>query len=187
MIIDVWVELPSGRGQVLRALIDTGAEVNLVREGIFPQTEFSFANQRLNLTTANGQPMRGGNLSLKAKLYFSRYQGREFLEECTLPAEFYQADIAADAILGCPWLKRQRLGIFPYLGTLSVERDDFHLDMLASDVPPRPKTKKRGKRRRKSQVGVNTIAITPEDSDEEEGFDWIETINWKYPAMSELS
>jgi hypothetical protein len=99
LVIDVWVELPSGRGQVLRALVDTGAEVNLVREGLFPKSEFSFAQTRLNLTMANGQLMRGGNLSFKVWLFFSRDQGQEFLEQCTIPAEFHEAYISVDVIL----------------------------------------------------------------------------------------
>ena len=71
MMMEVYAKLPSGRGQMLNILIDTGAEVNLVREGLLPRPEFSQANSRLHFTTANGQSMRGGTLSVNAQLIFS--------------------------------------------------------------------------------------------------------------------
>ena len=46
MLMDVYAKLPSGRGQVLHILIDTGAEANLVREGLLPRSEFSCAGAR---------------------------------------------------------------------------------------------------------------------------------------------
>ena len=58
--MNVKVLLPSGREQVLHALIDTGAQVNLVRKGVIDKGEFCRARERLFLVTANGQPMEGG-------------------------------------------------------------------------------------------------------------------------------
>jgi hypothetical protein len=136
---------------------------------------------------ANGQPMRGGNLSVKAWLFFSRYQGREFLEQCTIPAEFHEADISVDAILGCPWLERQRLGIFPYLDALSIERDDYHLNMLYTDVPPsrtQKRPKKRGKKL-KRKVAMVQVALPGDDDYEELNF-W-DMVNLTCPTAGEFS
>ena len=55
MFMNVHYRLPSGKVQNLQVLIDTGCEVNLVREGVMPRHEFGEAQRRLNLTTANSQ------------------------------------------------------------------------------------------------------------------------------------
>ena len=71
MLMDVYAKLPSGRGQVLHILIDTGAEANLVREGLLLRSEVSRAGSPLHFTMANGQSMRGGTHSVKAKFILS--------------------------------------------------------------------------------------------------------------------
>ena len=52
-----------------------------------------------------------------------------------IDTDFYEADINVDAILGCPWTKRNRLGIFPYLDALSLERGGGQLDLLKTAPP----------------------------------------------------
>ena len=60
LFMQVLATLPSGRRQTLSVLIDTGAEVSLVREGLFDPVEFRSTKRKVNLTTANGERLRGG-------------------------------------------------------------------------------------------------------------------------------
>jgi hypothetical protein len=75
LTMDIFARLPSGRGQVLRVLIDTGAEANLVKEGLLPKGEFTQAEKRLHFTTANGQPLRGGDTIVNVDLLFRKPMG----------------------------------------------------------------------------------------------------------------
>ena len=43
-----------------------------------------------------------------------------------LTGEFYTADIRLDGIISYPWLKENRLGVFPHMGALAAE-DPFVL------------------------------------------------------------
>jgi len=76
LVMQVYAELPSGGGTFLRVLIDTGAEACLIKEGLLTSGEFSHAKERLFLTTANGQRMRGGDKVVKAKLNFAKTTGK---------------------------------------------------------------------------------------------------------------
>ena len=100
LIMKIGVELPSGRKSTLLVLIDTGAQVNLVRKGIFPSSEFERAEKPVSLITANGQLMDGGTriLSVTMKLY-KKNGTRRTNEEKTFTGDFYDGDIGVDAIL----------------------------------------------------------------------------------------
>ena len=135
MFMQVYCRLPSGKATTLKVLIDTGCEVNLVREGVLPREEFGLANRRLNLTTANSQPMRGGDKIISTKLIFTRNMADLGKGDFGIDTDFYEADINVDAILGCPWTKRNRLGIFPYLDALSLERGGVNWTS-SKTVPP---------------------------------------------------
>ena len=100
MFLQVYCRLPSGKALSLRVLIDTGCEVNLVREGVLPRAEFSSAKRRLNLTTANSQPMRGGDRSISTKLIFTRNMADMGKGHFGIDTDFYEADVNVDKILG---------------------------------------------------------------------------------------
>ena len=91
-----------------RALIDAGAEANLVRRGWLPEDDLRPARHPLTLITADGTQMEGGDKSFKGNLSLSSML-RRFPEPNELPksgtevesflVEAYIADISYDMIL----------------------------------------------------------------------------------------
>ena len=91
----------------MRAIVDTGACVNLVKQGFFdaPMTP----NEKpLTLVTANGEKLKGGDREVELDLDFKmtiRGQAKETNSEVfTLKGKFHEADIEDEFILGFPWL-----------------------------------------------------------------------------------
>ena len=93
----------NGESQILRVLIDTGAQANLIRRGVVDDHLMYPARNPLFLRTANGQVLEGGRRVTKMALKF-----RQVVDGYTLPnslvlnAEFHEADIRVDAILSYP-------------------------------------------------------------------------------------
>jgi len=107
LTLKVRVEFPSGFRKILTILIDTGAQANLLREGIIPHSEFSRAEERLHFSTANGQCLRGGDREVDTRLLLRKKSERGVFFDYPVEAKFYEADIHVDAILGCPWLAQK--------------------------------------------------------------------------------
>ena len=114
------VTSPGGRQKFIRALVDTGAQVNLVRNGLFSCDEFQRANSPLTLVAANGQVLEGGKSTIELRMKF--YQSSEVTEvqsEVELDGEFFEANIGIDAILSYPWCKKHHLAGVPHLKCLA--------------------------------------------------------------------
>ena len=184
MLMDVFARLPSGKGQVLRILVDTGAEVNLIKEGLLPRAEFSKASRRLNLTTANGQPMRGGDVSVKTTLIFSRHADGIGKGDFGVEAEFHEADINVDAILGNPWLCKRRIAVFPYEHAIAVERDSHHLDLLFSNVPHR---RRHHLHKRKAKAKRNVRTVSAQELGDSEGRGWLANLRLEIPHFDDYA
>ena len=60
LLLKIPARLDNGDEVVLSALIDTGAEANLVQTRVLPSSMFFPAQTPLNLVTANGCPLMGG-------------------------------------------------------------------------------------------------------------------------------
>jgi hypothetical protein len=58
--ITVTIELGNGATRKCEALIDTGAEVCLIRTGVVPSSTFVLAERPIRLVTANRQTLKGG-------------------------------------------------------------------------------------------------------------------------------
>ena len=84
-------------------LVDTGAQANLVRTGLFPYHEWGPASRPIRLTTVTAGSMAGGTLSGKIHMNFLTRDQSSVERE----AEFYEADIHCDAILGFPFLFKE--------------------------------------------------------------------------------
>ena len=135
LLMDIYARLPSGKGQVLKVLIDTGAEANLIREGLVSSQEFCKAEECLNLTTANGQTLRGGQRELHTHLLFrKRLRPGGKVGNYAVDASFHEAEINVDVILGYPWLKSKKIGVFPCFDALAIIRGKDRLDWLRSTV-----------------------------------------------------
>ena len=83
LIVRTVVEV-NGTKRRARALIDTGAEANLVRRGWLSDEELRPARHPLTLITADGTQMAGGDKSFKGGLSLSAML-RKFPEPADLP------------------------------------------------------------------------------------------------------
>jgi len=120
VLLDVRAKLPDGTQKILRILVDTGAEANLIKKGLLDSKVMRTSQHPLALITADGSRMRGGSQEVTLRLCFhtdhpDRYGRRSW---CT-GATFHDADIHLDAILSCPWMVREELGLFPHLAALA--------------------------------------------------------------------
>jgi hypothetical protein len=120
---------PDGQTHFINALIDTGAEVNLVRRGMLPSTYLLPAPKPLSLVTASGAKMEGGEREATLGLVLRREGGLGQGEGAlwTAPASFYEADIHVEAIIGFPWLEENQLGVFPHLRALALRGEQVVL------------------------------------------------------------
>jgi len=99
-----------GEDLMLQALIDTGAEANLIRFGILPSHCMMESKNPIALITADGTHMRGGRREVALQLCFSTMpMGRKRSTSWCTQATFYEADIGADINLSYPWLEQAHL------------------------------------------------------------------------------
>ena len=183
LIMSVYARLPSGRGQTLQILIDTGAEANLIKEGLVLPNEFRSTTNWLCLTTANGQTLRGGRKVLETDLVFRKKIGpKGKMGNFCVGAKFYEADINVDVILGHPWLKSQKIGVFPHMEALALNKDGDRVEWLWGSEKPIVRKKRHrfeyAPRRRTNNVQVNRVSARVGQVDEVDDFDDEEMKNW---------
>ena len=144
LVLNVGCEMPDGERRVIKALVDTGAEENLIRMGIIPSKYFQRAGKLLKFVAANGTVMSGGDRTTKLKLEFRRQdEGGQISCSDFREGEFYESEIRVDMILSYPWMVKNKIGIFPHHKALVVDEPKF---ALLFGVP----TKKDEKRKTKN-------------------------------------
>ena len=90
-------------------MVDTGAQANLIRDGVVPSYLTKVYQKPLELVAANVHLIPGGDRETKVTLFFARVEatgqnkGVEKYE-----ADFHVANIGVDAILSYPWLKSKK-------------------------------------------------------------------------------
>jgi hypothetical protein len=97
---------------VVQVLIDTGAEVDLIRPGLIPKSMFRPASKRLVLRAANGMVLRGGSHTVELDLACKGYRvhdGEPQLLE--FPTVLFEANIESDILLSFKWCRQFELDI----------------------------------------------------------------------------
>ena len=95
-------------------LVDTGAEVSLVKSNLFPETCMQKATNPIKLTVANATKMVGGQREALLQLGFDatdRESGRKVRVET--PSLLYEADITQDMIVSYRWLADRHFDVCP--------------------------------------------------------------------------
>ena len=93
LLMKLEAEMVNGEVQIIKVLIDTGAQANLIRKGLVDDHLMYAARKPLTLATANGQRLEGGARITRLGLKF-----RQVEDGYTLPgslafnADFYEAD-----------------------------------------------------------------------------------------------
>ena len=96
----------------INALVDTGAQANLLSTAKFCGGDWQNSAQLLSLLTVTGELLGGGDKEITLQMVFGVIGGGKW--ETT--GKFHGADIRVDAILSYPWLKDQRLAVCPSSG-----------------------------------------------------------------------
>ena len=123
--LDMKLRLQTSKGSlVLNCLIDTGAQVNLIKRGLVQSPMVSRASQLIRLFTADGSAMAGGDQVVQGRLHMQAVERARTMdgrgscavgepEQVSFPAVAYLADIWPDAILSYGWLLSN--GLWPAL------------------------------------------------------------------------
>ena len=114
LLLDCEMEL-QGSTYTVRALVDTGAEVNVIRGGIIPEEDLVTLERPWRLTAANQQSIVGGDKEARVVLCLAGVEV-DTKKECGLkiPTTFLVADLGkVDAILSYQWLSDAQLIVNP--------------------------------------------------------------------------
>lgn len=121
LLLQVYAETAEFVGRKINILVDTGAEINLIRPGLFPHSCFLPAQKPAELTTANGTRLEGGSHEIVLHFDLRKIQnGVEQNSPARCQVVFHSAEIQVDAIIGYPWLYYCQVGVFPSLGALAI-------------------------------------------------------------------
>ena len=90
-LMKIKCRLPNGRVRKLKMLVDTGAQANLIREGLGPYSCTVVAATPIRLMAANSMPLPGGTRCTNLDLSFVQVVDGHILPESFIcPAEFYE-------------------------------------------------------------------------------------------------
>ena len=121
---------------VVDVLVDTGAQVSLVRRGLFKEESVQPSRRPVRLKVVNGEIMGGGTHEATISMEFwehERLNRPDLAKRSTLSANFHLADITDwDMIMGYDFMVANAIGALPHRSTL-VREDDECLTWLSTD------------------------------------------------------
>ena len=143
LVFNVLIE-HEGKSHTARTLVDTGAKVTLiVKTGVLTKTVM--ATHPLNLITADGSPMKGGNVGAFVDLKIPIHvPSKKKMDPSSIVCKrqwVYEAEIAGvDLIIGYPFLHAMQLVPLPSRHVLMMDMDFVHMQKKGGEcVHPPPK------------------------------------------------
>ena len=122
--------------KVVNVLVDTGAQVSLVRRGLFKEESLQPSRRPVRLKVANGEIMGGATHEATISMEFwehERLNRPDLAKRSTLSGNFYVADITDwDMIMGYDFVVAHAIGALPHRARL-VREDDECLRWLSTD------------------------------------------------------
>ena len=134
------VRVRCGKKEVIAdVLVDTGAQVSLVRKGLFSEEFLKPSRRPVRLKVANDKIMGGGTheATIGMELWEHDHLNRPDLSKRIVPSgNFYAADISDwDIIMGYDFMVSNAIGALPHRATL-VREDKERLTRLSMDHAP---------------------------------------------------
>ena len=121
---------------VVDVLVDTGAQVSLVRRGLFKEDSLQPSRRPVSLKVANGEIMVGGTHEATISMEFwehERLNRPDLAKRSTLSGNLYVADITYwDMIMGYDFIVGIAIGALLHCATL-VREDNECLTWLSTD------------------------------------------------------
>ena len=129
-----------GRKEVIAdVLVDTGAQVTLVRNGLFPDTFLKSSDRPVRLKVRNGGIMSGGARVAELGLEFrehDRLDRPDQAKRLMLHGKFYEADLSDwDIIMDYDFMVSNSAGALPHRATLIREANE-RLSWLSTHYAP---------------------------------------------------
>jgi hypothetical protein len=124
LIIEIFLRFADGSEVKADALVDTGAEISLVRKGLVDNKYFRRSNKPKRFVTANEGILDGGLMEVPCDLIFwgvCLRTDRPVGVVC--PCSLYDANINVDVILSYEWLGRMKMDVNCQRHGLMVARD----------------------------------------------------------------
>ena len=122
------MELPNAAKVPVTALVDTGAEINLIRRDLVPAEAFRRAEKPITFVAANQMLVSGGQQEFETTLVV---QGVDpdlgSPSSLRLPIVCYDADIGVDLILSYEWMAAMKMDVIPRRHGLLVQADGYAL------------------------------------------------------------
>ena len=134
------VQVQCGKKEVIAdVLVDTGAQVSLVRKGLFSETFLKPSRRPVRLKVANNEIMAGGTHEATISIEISerdRMNRPDSLKRIVLSGKFYAADTSdCGIIMGYDFMVSKAIGALPQRATL-VREDTVRLTWLSTDHAP---------------------------------------------------
>lgn len=129
--VEVVLQVEREWGVQAKALLDTGAEVNLVRNGLLPDSAFHQASHPLRIIAANNQQLEGGDSEVNLAIHFNAVDVNTKAKYIlSVPTSLYKADIDQDVILSYRWMGERdiRIGPRPHGFWLSTKGQTLWVD-----------------------------------------------------------
>ena len=134
------VQVRYGKKEVIAdVLVDTGAQVGLIRKGLFSEEFLKPSKKPLRLKVANGKIMDGSTHQATIGMEFwkhNRLNRPDLLKRIVLSRNFYAADISDwDIIIGYNFMVSNAIGALPHRAKLVAE-DKEHLTWRSTNHAP---------------------------------------------------
>ena len=115
-------------------LVDTGAQVSLVKAGLLPPECLTDSRRPVRLKVANGQYMVGGTKEAAIGLQFVNHpelSRPDLGKEILLQGRFYEAQMDWEMIVGYNFMMETNSGVLPAQASMTLYQDD-QLSWLSS-------------------------------------------------------
>jgi hypothetical protein len=124
LILEGFLKLPDDSETKIFALVDTGAEISLVRKGLLGAKYFQRSKRPKRFLTANEGVLDGGLQEVPCDLILWGICLRtEQPTGLVCPCSLYDANINVDVILSYEWLGRMKMDVCCHQHGLLVGRD----------------------------------------------------------------